>query len=853
MRLRLMSPSRLLRVLLFGMMAASLAVLAVLTAQVSTELRAFQQDPVDNIHWNITQLELDLVRLQSEVDLALIQPHRPLAELRLRYDLFYSRTDTLQSGVMFERLGLDETLRPMAGRLQAFLERSTPLIDGPDAALRQAMSSMAFYINDLRRDLRHMAVQVIDDHARVADQRRAELTQLLSRIAWATLVLLVVLAALLASVSSLNRQAERQRAEAQRVSSRLQATVSAALDAVIVAGMDGRVQDFNQAAERIFGYSRAEALGQPLEALIVPPRHAEAHRNGMARMRATGRMNVVDAGRIQITAIRKSGEEFPVELSIASNAGPDGLIFISYLRDISRRLADEKALLAARDGALAAEKAKTTFLAVMSHEMRTPLNGVMAALGIARRRSTDEKQARFLDIAQSSAQQLLRHVNDVLDISKVETGNMALADETFELVPMIEPLVEALRPAARAKRTRIDLAALSDLPALRGDAFRLGQIVQNLLSNAIKFTEDGIISVEVEEQERHGQTLTLELRVTDTGIGIAADDLARVFDDFVMLDPSYGREVGGTGLGLAISRRLAQAMGGTMGVESEPGKGSCFWLRLPLRIASDDAEDPAHDTAQPAAASQSHTPGSALDLLVVEDNATNRIVLEEMLSHLGHRVTLACDGAQGVALARAHRYDAVLMDISMPVMDGLTATRLIRDEGRSRRSRVIAVTAHTMPEELARFRAAGMDAALTKPISPQDLRRVLAETAPGPAPPPPEALLDQTRLQDLHAALGPQGLARAITRFLADGAETLARLHAATTAETRAALCHDLAGSAAMVGAAGLHLHFARLESLCRNGDQSAVPLARDTSQRLWDETARALELQGATARPLRA
>lgn len=830
---------RYLRIVLFGFMAVAVGVLAVLSAEFRSKMQSFQEEPVDNIHWNLTQLELDLVRLQSAAELAVQQDDLPLDELRKRFDLFYSRTDLVRSGAMFDKLDLDATVQPLVARLDGFLQRTTPLIDGSDASLHAALPAFLDELQDLRMDLRSMSIRTVEQYAALADQRRADLALLLRQIAVTSAALVALLVALLASVLYLNRQAERKTAEVLRVSSRLQATVATALDGVIVAGMDGRVLDFNQAAERIFGFRREEAIGQGLDRLIIPSRHVAAHEAGMARMRDTGQKKVVDAGRIQMTATRKSGEEFPVEMSITSDSSPDGMIFIAFLRDISEPLANERALLAARDKALAAEQAKTNFLAVMSHEMRTPLNGVMAALEIVGRKASDPSQAKFVRLAQSSAKQLLRHVNDVLDISKVEAGHLALSDTPFELGPLLTSLTDALRPVAAQKATTVELDIGADVPLVRGDSFRLGQIVQNLLSNAVKFTDGGRVVVKVDARPHGAGTVLLDLSVTDTGIGIGASDLERVFEDFVMLDPSYGRAGAGTGLGLAISRRLAEAMGGTIGAESETGKGSRFWLRLPLRTAERAAPAPA-EPVRPVAEDSAVAP--ALDLLVVEDNATNRVVMEEMLRMLGHQITLAVDGGEGVAKARAHRYDMILMDISMPVMDGMTATGLIRAEGLSKDSRIIAVTAHTMPEELARFRTAGMDDCVTKPLSTRDLKRVLA---PRPAASPPvssdDVVLDAARINELREAFGGEGMTRTVSRFLRDTSATLDRLHGTEPAGDPLALCHEIAGAASVVGAVLLHAHFAGLEASLRAGDVAAVSVARAETARVWTATEAAL------------
>jgi PAS domain S-box-containing protein len=807
-----------------------------------SELRGLQEEPVDSLHWNVTQLELDVVRLEAEAKLANAVPGADLADLRLRFDLFYSRADTVMKGTMFSRLGLSDTVAPLKARMRAFLDETVVLIDGDEATLRAALPQLLANIATLRQDLRTTAIQVIDVNAVLEDARRASLSDVLQKIAIASGTLIALLLGLLGLLVSLNRQAGQREREVQRITSRLAATVGTSLDAVVVAGMDGRVIDFNAAAETIFGYTRAEAIGQPLGTLIIPPHHRAAHDAGMERMKLTGVRHVVDSGRIRITAMRRSGEEFPVELSIASNDSAEGMIFIAYLRDISDARAAEAALVAARDEAQAAERTKTSFIAVMSHEMRTPLNGVIGALEVLGRAPLEPKQERFLTLARTSAKQLLRHVNDVLDISRVDAGHTGLLDDRFDLPALVATLVDPLRPAAAQKGISIAVTLLGDVPPLQGDPFRIGQILQNFVSNAIKFTEDGSITVEVEVQRHTADQVEVELRVTDTGIGIAVADQERIFDDFVMVDPSYGRSVGGTGLGLAICRRLARAMSGEVGVESEPGAGSCFWLRLPLRVAADAAQ-----TGLPDLSPRISPAASQLDVLVVEDNETNRIVLEEMLRHLGHRVTLAVDGGEGVEKARASRFDVILMDLSMPLMDGFAAATVIRLGGASQRSRILAVTAHARPDRMDRYAEAGFDGWLAKPLSTRSLSEALVAVPMIPAGMSAQGaggamdgLLDGDRLQDLRQIADRDGLQRLLEKFSQDMESTLrvfeAGADAAPFANLAAAL-HAGTGAAAVVGAVQLSQELADLEVAAKAEDRATLKAASKGLRATWVST----------------
>ncbi len=817
----------------------SITVVAVLWVRLEGELGTYRQEAVDNIHWNISQLELDIVRFGAEAEIVQLKPGAPLGELRKRFDLFYSRVQSVLKGNMFYKLNLGDVVAPMNARLEEYLGQTTSLIDSPDPELRAALPEIQADAARLREDLRAMSVKIVERYAVMADTRRTAFAALVQRAAWAGAIVIAALAALSALVLWLNRQAVRMADQTLRLSSRLAATVETSLDAIIVTDANGRVLDFNNSAAATFGYSPQEAIGADLAALIIPAATRGSYYDLMGRIPQHRSTQEANSGRFKMTGMRNGGEEFPLELAIASHNTSDGMIFIAFLRDISDRVQAENALVKARDAAMAAEKSKTNFMAVMSHEMRTPLNGVMAALEIASGMAVDAKQVRFLDLAQSSARQLLRHANDVLDISKVEAGKLHLSEEQFDFTALTEDLVAGLHHLAAQKGTKVLVKPLTPLPRFIGDYFRISQIIQNFLTNALKFTENGLITIEIETHRRKDALLDVEVRVIDTGIGIADADQERIFEDFVMLDQSLVRTSGGTGLGLAIARRLAQAMGGEVGVESELGAGSCFWMRLPLAIASVPL---AVEPAKP----QTVQATQPLNVLVVEDNATNRIVLEEMLQQLGHRVTMAVDGRQGMEVARAQRFDVILMDISMPVMDGLTATALIRDQGLSQSSRILAVTAHSMPADLERFSKAGMDGCLTKPISFGDLAKsLLGDGQDTPQPQATAQMLNPARIDDLREGLGPAGLARMVNRFRADFPAFQTRLLAACAPDTLADLmpiCHEGAGVCAMIGAPALQQLYAKAEEMCRNGDADAAAQAVIAhSQSLWQQTEAAI------------
>jgi len=372
------------------------------------------------------------------------------------------------------------------------------------------------------------------------------------------------------------------------------------------------------------------------------------------------------------------------------------------------------ALVAARDQANTANIAKSQFLANMSHEIRTPLNGVLAMAGIMSRGELDARQRERLGVIRESGELLLSVLNDVLDLSKIEAGKLELEIGDFDLTEMARSARQAFGVLAQAKGLRLDVVVEPEAAgAWRGDRDRLRQILSNLLSNAIKFTEEGAVAV------RFGCNPAgcLRLTVADTGIGIASDHLPGLFEKFVQADNSTTRRFGGTGLGLSICRELARLMGGRITARSVRGEGSTFVVELPLPRAEAGAIPLADVESAPAEA-------RALRVLAAEDNLTNQKVLRAVLQPLDIDLEIAPDGAAAIDAWRSGRFDLILMDIQMPIMDGVEATQIIRaEEKRSGLARIpiLALTANAMTFQVEQYLQAGMDGHISKPIELQRL------------------------------------------------------------------------------------------------------------------------------------
>ncbi len=400
----------------------------------------------------------------------------------------------------------------------------------------------------------------------------------------------------------------------------------------------------------------------------------------------------------------------------ASEAAQRALLAEAREREV--QLAD------ARDRAEAAARAKARFLATMSHEIRTPLNGVLGLSSVLLDRQADPEQRRLVQLIQDSGEQLLGIVNDVLDYSKLDAAKLVLERAPFDPARLTQDALDAFRARAAAKGLALECAVVPGVPAcVAGDALRVRQILDNLIGNAIKFTERG--SVRVSLDARDDPRATLEWRVRDTGIGIPPERLGELFQDFMQVDSTTARRFGGTGLGLAICRRLVRLMGGEIGVESEPGAGSDFAVRLPTRAEGAAAPVPAV-RAVPAPVRR----GTGLYVLAAEDNEINRYVIEKLLDGMGHDVVFAGDGGEAVELAGRLAFDVVLMDIQMPGVDGLTAAGRIRAaDGPGADVPIIALTAHAMAGDREAYLRAGMDDYVAKPVEPDALAAALARVA----------------------------------------------------------------------------------------------------------------------------
>ncbi len=390
--------------------------------------------------------------------------------------------------------------------------------------------------------------------------------------------------------------------------------------------------------------------------------------------------------------------------------------------------ASNEALQRSTAEAREASAAKARFLATMSHEIRTPMNAVLGMNRLALATALDPRQRDYLEKIELSAKHLLGIIDDVLDVSKLEADKVVLERGELSVTQVLDTVSTLLATACSDKGLALRFDVEPDVPALvEGDALRLRQVLVNLVTNAVKFTDEGEVAVRVERLVDETDDAVLRFAVRDTGIGLSADERRRLFAAFAQADASITRRYGGTGLGLAICRRLVHLMGGEIGVESSPGVGSTFWFtaRFAPRSPVAPSSGPSAATPEPAVAELD----PALRVLVVEDNALNREVAAGLLTGLGLTPAFAHDGLQALEALRRERFDIVLMDVQMPVMDGITATRRMRADPALRDVPVIAMTASVLEGDRDTCLAAGMNEVVTKPVDPEDLARSIRRWA----------------------------------------------------------------------------------------------------------------------------
>ncbi len=507
---------------------------------------------------------------------------------------------------------------------------------------------------------------------------------------------------------------------------RLAGILDIATEAVVSVDETFRIRLFNKGAQTTFGYELEEAIGQPLQ-MLIPQRFHDSHREHAEGFVRSAETNREITQRNEVLGLRKDGTEFAIEASVSRLDQLGDKTYTAMVRDITDRKQAEEDLLAAKEQAEEANRSKSDFLASMSHEIRTPMNGVLGMVGVLLDSELSSEQRKHARTIRDSGEALLSLLNDILDLSKIEAGQVELEVLDFDLEGLLDSVGSLWGPRLQGKGLELSIQVAPDVaPVLSSDPTRIRQILFNLVGNAAKFTDQGKIAVDVSQRALKDGELELRFAVTDTGIGIEPDAQSRLFSKFTQADKSVTRRFGGTGLGLAICKQLAELLDGEIGVESAPGQGSSFWFTVrcvPGDAAIVDTEAWTGETIADEAPESSRP----LRILVAEDNHINQTVLLAMLGKAGHRIDIAGNGLEAISSVTRVAYDLLLMDVQMPEMDGMTATRRIRDlPGETGPIPIIALTANAMKGDREKYLAAGMNDYVSKPIKPNALFAAIA-------------------------------------------------------------------------------------------------------------------------------
>lgn len=790
----------------------------------------------DNRTWVLAQLEVDLLRYERSLYAAQADQSKPrLDDVRLAFDILYSRVDLVGRAPTLDSL----PLRQSKGWLElsgpgGLIETTVPVIDSADSELQAGIPELIARMPPVTRDVRQAVVESLAKSMDSGDEARHDLRNSLRAFTMALIIIMVVMALLLLAIYFQGRTQSRHAKMLELAVHNLRTMIDSSQDAVLMIDADQNVTGSNRAGEVMLGLTFSRRAPVRLADMLSDDEGGELTAGTRRRM----------------TCRRADGSKFPVEATLARARTATGQSFsIAFLRDMSEQLEHERSLAEARNAAMQGDEAKARFLAVMSHEMRTPLNGLLSATELLTSTTDlDDEQQWLVSIIRTCGQSTLEQVNNVLELTRLAASDGQEYPVTdVALGPTLRALVQQFQPEALRRGSSVDLIGPDEgsAPIVKLAQPLLRRVLVNLLSNAVKFTEHGRITLELStEPTSDPNRVALRIAVRDTGIGIAEADLERIFRNFETLDSSYSRMQEGSGLGLGIAKLAAEAMGGHFEVASRPGEGSCFTLVMEAEVAAAPTRP-----AVPERIARGGAGERPLHILIAEDNQVNRILLVRQLERYGHVVTAVCDGQEALETGLAQPFDIVLMDVSMPRMDGLTASRLLRERGLPKAVPIFAVTAQAQPDRVHQFKAAGMTEVVTKPVNIDALNRLMQQRVGPvspmqelrmPAPPPrasepaPESaaapaapsasapallataepitksdkpLLDDRILAELEEDMGRDFIGMMADRFSADMSSALGEAQAALEGADHgelARVAHRSAGAAAVLGLAAL-------------------------------------------------
>lgn len=788
----------------------------------------------DNAGWLISQLDVDQKSVLLAVSNALLADDYPgfagavtdLSQVRRSFDIFYSRINTVLAAL--NREDISNELQERLNQLVQIKEMLALEIDSLPEDNLEALMLFGNNVQSTSSTVRDVTTMALFHHVTQSDLVREMERDILRQFWLQSIVLLILMLVSAILAFRLWRELEERSVRMQRVVDTVSKVFDVSLSAIIISDMYGRILLTNPAAAEVFRVPGEEMTGMLIEEVMVPPDQREHHRQGVTLHRQAGHRRMIGAGPTRMDAVRMDGSPFKAEISIMADTDVDGKpILIGFVRDMSDVVAAEEKLMAARDEAHQHASAKTMFLATMSHEMRTPLHGVIASLDLVDDTNLSTETQLLLQTARDCSDRALQQVNDVLEITRL--GEDRLGVVAFSPTAVARGILQELGPMAGSRRIelKLDIAGNDTDHMFLGLENAFSRALYNLVGNAVKFTHEGYVCISLRfTPTKTGSTL-LNVEVRDSGIGIAKDDQERIFTEFETVGSRTQAQASGTGLGLPIVSLAVSRMGGHITLESEIGKGSTFSFEVLLsqaetyhRLTSLEGTAALPSTAEAST--------KVLDILVVDDNDVNGSLMCMMVVKIGHHATEARNGLEAVVLASSKAFDIILMDVSMPIMDGREATGLIREGGPSRSAVIIGVTAFSDAERLKDLIQIGMDAVLTKPVNTSELAAAMAQATKNTPSARDRVGKDNgdlsNALSQLEEMMGRDEALRFMRKGLEDVEENLPVLLDTTVPlEKLAERVHSSVGVTAVLGLSELSSLLARAEAAALAGERDAM------------------------------
>ncbi|MDB5941072.1 MAG: putative histidine kinase, unorthodox [Ramlibacter sp.] len=713
--------------------------------------------------------------------------------------------------LVFDRLQAFEEITDIL-EFQGFQKARETLVNWRGPRLTREIERMVAEMDEAERGLltvREMAEE---------QGRTTMLVSLLVTLALAVLIF----AGLIRATRKALRRSVAARAQSRQRQALLSALINSIPDVISYKDRNGVYLGCNEAYAAMLGVTATEVIGRTAHE-VFPREQAEAIWEQDQRV-----LGGMEERSFEEWFTYPDGHRELMHLKRNLLRGEDGRVtgMLAIGRDITERKKAEEEIRQAKELAEGATRMKSDFLANMSHEIRTPMTGVLGMLDVLAADKLTPVQQRYVERIRASGRHLLNVINDILDFSKLETGKLELERIDFSMPELFDRLEPMTRHLAVERGLHLAFELEPDVPAVvRGDPTRLTQVLLNLVSNGLKFTDRGSVTVrtsQVRGDDAPGMRLRFE--VSDTGMGIEAGTLSQLFAPFVQADSSTARRYGGSGLGLAICKRLVEAMGGSIGATSEPGAGSRFFFDLPLELGE------ARAVVRRGAAAAA--PPQPRRILVAEDVEMNRDILQAMLGKQGHALVFATNGAEAVEKVQQDVFDLVLMDVQMPVMDGVEATRRIRRlQGPARGVPIVGLTANVMARDRDAYLEAGMDGCLGKPIDWDELSAAIGRHGEPPRPAtvaePAGVLVDVQVLADLGRVVGDYEVKSLVRLGIAAYRDYCAGMGTAAGAADLRSGAHKLKGSAGTLGLLAISAAAVRIESAVAKGLEGA-PLVRD-------------------------